>query len=77
MYVAGRNTPAPTERLEDANHQYFFICLIFLVRGGFRTGAVTGKVYSLQQHPCSDCTAGGRKTPAFFICPIFKVRGGF
>jgi len=33
--VAGRNTPAPTARLENVKRQNFFEILILKVRGGF------------------------------------------
>jgi len=35
VYVAGRNTPAPTAGLENVNNQYFFEMYILKVRGGF------------------------------------------
>ena len=39
--------------------------LIFTPGGGFWMEAATVGVCSRAQHPCTDCTGGGRKTPVF------------
>ena len=63
VYVAGRNTPAPTARLEDVNCQYFFKMSNFHAEVGW----VLSDNFRLKDV----------NHQYFLKCLILKVRDGF
>ena len=58
MYVAGRNTPAPTARLGDVKHQHFLYDLFLRLGVVFVRGRRLGVYVALSNTPAPTARLG-------------------
>jgi len=75
VYVASRNTIAPTARWEDVNRQYFLKCLFLEVRGGFLTGWQLGVYVAGRNTHAPTARLKNVNYQYFFEMSIFKRLG--
>jgi len=79
VYVAGRNTPAPTAQLEDVNYQYFYE----MSNLNAYLGWVLSDNLRVGQLPCRTTSVSDNfrledvNHQYFLKCLILKYRGGF